>query len=101
MPPSGLRRDRGVRDTEPKQVAPRTPGDAFDRTAADAEAYARSRKGPLRKLAAIVRLEESRLRRIRGISQLRLSVIQAKDLISDAPYVACETSLTLAKSMKS
>ncbi|MDE1176460.1 MAG: hypothetical protein PW789_07605 [Edaphobacter sp.] len=49
----------------------------------------------------MMRFEESRLQSSQGISQLRLLVIQAKELITDAPHIRAATSLTLAKIMKS
>jgi len=62
---------------------------------------ARWRQKLLREQAVMMRVKDSRLQGSRGISQLRLSVIQAKELISDAAHITCATSLTLAKSMKS
>jgi hypothetical protein len=104
VPPSGWAGQRGERRRSQRRLPREASAYAMNRSAAmqRVRSSQKERSGTRPRLqAAKMRMEESRLRSSRGISQLNLSVVQAKELISDAPHVACGTSLTLAKSMKS
>jgi hypothetical protein len=92
-----------VRDVEPNAGLPREFPDMRGRSVCCGEGEDDRAKAMVSPAFAgsDTRMEEPRLQGQPNISQLRLSVIQAKELISDMPHVACGMSLTLAKSMKS